>query len=326
MASDRPGPRDHWTPPDYEVDADGKVVGAKPGSPHNWGRWGEDDQIGTANLLTPERAVQASTLIRTGRSFSLSVPFGRGARNLGTRHDPIHLLSATGTDNVAGASSAHHLQDADDLVVLPLQAATHLDGLAHVGRDDTLYNGFWAGTVSAREGATRLSADRLATGLIGRCVLVDAARHADLDPFRGVVDVAVLESTLRAQGVDVGPGDVMLLRTGWIGAYTARDRPPRTRSCGLAPSTLEWIADRDVAMVAADNRTVEALPNPEGTAILPFHRRALHDLGLLLGELFALDELAAHCARTGVYEAFFCAAPLPLTRSVGTPLNPLVIV
>jgi kynurenine formamidase len=315
-----------WTPPDYEVDTDGKVVGAKPGSPHNWGRWGDDDEIGTANLLTPERAARAAGLITEGRSFSLSAPFGRGARNLGTRRDPIHLLSAAGTDNVAGVTGSHHLQDADDLVLLPLQTATHLDGLSHLGRDDTLYNGFWAGTVSAREGAMRLSTDRLSGGLVGRAVLVDAARHGQLDPFRGVIDVELLEATLAAERVEVGPGDVLLVRTGWMGAWTSLDKAPSVRACGLAPSTLKWIADRDVALVAADNRTVEALPNPEGSEILPFHRRALHDLGLLLGELFVLDELAEHCARTGRYDGFFTAAPLPLTRSVGSPLNPLVIV
>jgi hypothetical protein len=314
-----------WKPPDYRVDEAGKVVGARPGHPHNWGRWGADDQRGTANLLTPERTAAAARLVRTGRTFSLAVPLGRGTRNVGTRRAPVHLMTSTGTDNVAGATNGFHLQDADDYVVMPLQAATHLDGLSHVGGDDVLYNGFWAGLVTARHGARRLGAEALATGLAGRCVLADTARHANLDPFRGVVDVPVLEETLARQGVDVGAGDVLLVRTGWLAAWTSRERVPRTRAAGLAPSVLEWLADRDVAMVAVDNRTAEAVPNPEGDEVLPLHHRALRDLGLLLGELFALDELAADCAQDGRYDAFFVAAPLALGGAVSCPLNPLAI-
>ena len=123
----------------------------------------------------------------------------------------LNLLSATGTDNVSGVTNAYHLQDADGLVVLPLQAATHLDGLAHVGREDTLFNGYWSGTVSARGGATRLGSDLLAGGLVGRCVLVDAARHTELDPFRGVIDVADLELRMDPGGETV-PGRIGAVR------------------------------------------------------------------------------------------------------------------
>jgi kynurenine formamidase len=318
-------PLQPWSPPSYQVDAAGKVVGARPEGPNNWGRWGENDQRGTANLLTPEGVLAARGLIRTGRAFSLALPIGRGAKVAGTRPPAMHMLTSGTSDSLAGHRSAHGVQSSDDIVVMPLQTATHIDGLAHFGADDVMYNGFWTGLTTSGSGARRLGAEHLAGGLSGRGVLVDVARHHYLDPFTGVIDADLLEATLQRQQVAPAPGDILLVRTGWLGTFLTAEKTPRTRQAGLAPSTADWLHDHDIAVVAADNRAVEALPNPEGSELLPFHRRAIRDLGLLLGELFDLDELSEHCHAEGVYEGFFTAAPLPFVGSFGSPVNPLFI-
>ena len=315
-----------WHPPTYSVDRHGKVVGAQPGSPHNWGRWGELDQRGTANLLTPERVAGAAQLAKTGKRFSLALPIGNGQLNAGTRPDILHLFSRSTADFLLGDGGLHGVQTSDDIVVLPLQASTQLDGHGHFGHADTLYNGFWAGLVTAGSGARRLGIHHQADGIVGRGVLLDPARFLGIDPFESSISAAMLDATVSAEGVTVQAGDILLVRTGYLGTWV--DHPElrvRRRQSGLDLDTIPWLAERDVAMVAADNRTVEAIPGPAGRGLLPWHRAALRDMGLLIGELFDLDGLAEDCADDGTFEFFFCAAPLPVVNAVGSPLNPLAI-
>jgi len=314
-----------WQPPTYAVDADGKVMGASPGSPNNWGRWGPHDQRGTANLLTPERVAAAARLVRSGRQFSLGLPIGRGQPNPGTRAAPVHLMTRSMADVVVGDVQLD-IESSDDSVFMALQASTQLDAHAHFAHDHVLYNGYWAGVVTGRSGARRLGVHHHGGGIVGRGVLLDAARVGATDPFEGVIDAALLDATERDHGVEIGPGDIVLVRTGWLGAWLGDPAlRVRRRNAGLAIDTIEWLAERDVAMVAADNRAVEAIPGPAHLPTLPFHIAALRDLGLLLGELFDLDELARDCASDGVYEFLFVAEPLPVVGAAGSPLNPLAL-
>lgn len=318
-------PLDSWSPPDYQVDADGKVIGAVPGLPNNWGRWGPFDQRGTANLLTPQRVAAAARLARTGRQIALGLPIGADSPNPGTRDAPRHVIFRPMSDAVVG-DTVSGIQSADDLIVLGLQATTQLDGHGHFASGHVLYNGYWAGLVTGRSGARRLGVHHHGNGIVGRGVLLDAARIGGLDPFDGVIGPALLDATAAAQGVEVQAGDIILVRTGWLGAWL--DNPDwrrRRRSAGLSLDSIDWLAASDVAMVAADNRTVEAVPGPDGHPLLPFHAAALCDLGLLLGELFDLDELARDCESDGVYEFLFVAMPMPVINAVGSPLNPLAL-
>jgi kynurenine formamidase len=314
-----------WEPPRYRVDGDGKVLGATPGHPHNWGRWGPSDQRGTANLLTPELVAGAARLARTGRQFSLALPIGGDEPNPGTRDAPRHLMFRPLSDAVAGDTMSG-VESSDDLIVLGLQATTQLDGHGHFAHGHVLYNGYWAGLVTGRSGARRLGIHHHANGIVGRGVLLDVGRFAGLDPFTSVIGPDLLDATAAAHGVEVRPGDILLVRTGWLGAWLDDPEARRRRRCaGLYLDTVDWLAAADVAMVAADNRTVEAIPGPPDHPLLPFHTAALRDLGLLLGELFDLDELAADCQTDGVYEFLFAAMPMPVVNAVGSPLNPLAI-
>lgn len=316
-----------WSPPDYTVDANGKIVGATPGTPNNWGRWGELDQRGTANLLTPERIAAAATLVHTGKRFTLGLPMGTDQPNPGTRPPMQHLFRRTLTDHSHGDGGVHGLQTSDDIVVFALQQATQLDAFSHFGHADTLYNGYWSGVLTTGGGARRLGIHHQAGGVVGRGVLLDVARVHGVDPFETPITAEMLQSTAVSHGVQVGPGDIVLVRTGWLGTWlTQVELRRRRRQSGLHPDTIEWIAANDVAMVAADNVAVECIPTVPGQAlVMPWHKAALCDLGLLVGELFDLDELAEDCASDGVYEFFFVATPLPVVNAVGSPLNPVAI-
>jgi kynurenine formamidase len=315
-----------WSPPEYTVDAQGKVVGAAPGTPNNWGRWGNDDQKGTANLLTPERVAAAARLVRSGKRFALGLPIGNTIPNIGSRATTQHIMHRPLSDAIVGDVPGHGVESSDDMVIMALQASTQLDAHAHFSGGHTLYNGFWSGLVTGHSGARRLGVHHHANGIVGRGVLLDVARVFNIDPFGTAIDAAMLDETTKTHGVSIGKGDIVLVRTGWLGTWW--DQPEtrkRRRNAGLAIDTIDWLAGHDVAMVAADNRTVEVIPGPADLPNLPFHQAAIRDLGLLLGELFELDELADDCADDGIYEFLFVAEPLPVVGGVGSPLNPLAI-
>jgi kynurenine formamidase len=325
-----------WTPPDYTVDTDGKVVGAQPGTPNNWGRFGADDQIGTANLCTAERVAAAARLVRTGKRFSLGLPIGRPTPG-GYRAEPLHMYRFAAGDGVLGGGlggnrGGHSFQTSDDYVVMALQASTQVDGFGHVGGDHTLYNGYWAGLVTAASGARRLGMHKLAAqGIVGRCVLIDVARHLGVERLDSgfAIGADELDAAAGAQGTTVEPGDVVLVRTGQIG-WKSQQRPgspeANTRDePGMSVRAIPWLADHDVAMIGIDNAACEVVPNEPDAPFLTFHVKALRDLGLYLGELFDLDELADDCANDGTYEAMFVASPMPVVGASGSPINPIVI-
>jgi len=329
-----------WEPPTYTVDANGKVVGGTPGPIHNWGRWGDSDQRGTANLLTAERAVEAAALVRTGKRFALGLPIG-GLAAPSHRGEPLHLFQiATGDAILTGAGT----DGADDYLVMALQGTTQLDGLGHVGRGNLMYNGFWSGLVTAGTGARRLGVHHLATGLVGRGVVLDVARAQGvpwLEPGLPIT-AALLDGTAAAQGVDVRPGDILFVRTGtvthWydrfgsptapfqrLGDETARRDLLDGPEAGLAWDTVQWLRDHDVAVLGVDNLAVECRPAQPGHTWIDFHVAALRDLGLPLAEVLDLDALAADCAEDGVWEGQCAVSVLPVVGAVGSPINPLFI-
>jgi kynurenine formamidase len=320
-----------WDPPDYRVDASGKVVGAQPGSPNNWGRFGDEDQIGLANLLTAERVAAAAGLVRTGKRFSLALPIGLPTPG-GYRAEPAHLYRMAAGDSVLGGGrGGARYPVSDDYVFMALQASTQLDGFGHVGGDAMLYNGYWAGLVTATGGARRLGVHHLARGLVGRAVLLDVARHLGVERLEPGQPVGPdeLDGAARAQEVAIDPGDILLVRTGHLGwkqglapddaDWSSRHEP------GISTRAIPWLHEHDVAMVATDTAACSVVPPEPGDDFLTWHVAALRDLGLLVGELFDLDELAADCAADGVSEGFFVAAPLPVVGASGSPLNPIVV-
>ncbi|HUI47637.1 MAG TPA: cyclase family protein [Acidimicrobiia bacterium] len=325
-------PFEGWEPPDYRVDANGKVVGATPGARNNWGRFGELDQIGTANLLTADRVAAAAALVRTGRRFSLALPIGPPTPG-GYRADPLHLYNFAAGDGVLGSGrGGDAFQVSDDYVVMALQASTQLDGFGHVGGDHALYNGYWAGLVTATGGARRLGVHHLARrGIVGRAVLLDVARQLGVDRLDPGFPIGPdeLDATARTQGVEVVTGDIVLVRTGHLGwklsLSSAAPEAASRHEPGISTRAIPWLHDHDVAMIATDNAACSVVPPEPGDQFLTWHVAALRDLGVLVGELFDLDELANDCASDGVYEGMFVAAPMPIVGSSGSPLNPIVL-
>ncbi|WP_338465557.1 cyclase family protein [Novosphingobium sp. ZN18A2] len=323
-----------WSPPKFEVNANGKVIGATNSRrPNNWGRWGELDQRGTVNFITPEKVAQAASLVRSGRVVSCAIPLDATGPVHPARSNIVHLHSATGCDHAGWNSTGQTysgLQGTDDYIMMPLQGSTQWDGLAHIGADDCFFNGFWVGVVEAAGGATRLGIQNMKDTFTSRGVLIDLPRHQGVERLEQghAITADQIDAAADAQGVSVGTGDILVVRTGHVPwYYTLQDKSAYWSGApGLSMSMVEWLHEKEVAAVAMDNIAIEVEPFEEPyDCPYPVHVRLIRDLGLSLGEIWWLEDLAKACEEEGRWEFMLVAPPLNVTNASGSPVNPTAI-
>jgi len=299
----------------------------------NWGRWGEDDERGALNFITPGRVLAACALPRTGKVISCALNFDHhGPQDgFGGRHNPIHVMIADGGDALAGAQDflAGGFRYADDAVTMPLQCGTQWDALAHVFYDGLMYGGRDISLVTSR-GARANGIDKIKDGVVGRGILLDLPRHRGIDWLDDGTPILPdeLDACAEANGVTVESGDIVLVRTGMM--TRCLEQKSWAGYCGgpaagLSIHCAHWLYEREVAAVATDTWGLEVTPNETPDCFQPLHMISLRNTGVLFGEIFHLDALAADCAADGNYAFLFTAPPLPITGAVGSPINPLAI-
>lgn len=307
--------------------------------PLAWGVWGAADEIGSLNRVTPERVAAAAAEIRDGRRFNLNLPLDEP---FGRTHEGSHRRRAAPAPTLVAEDHPGRVTRDDKLDGFWLQASTQWDGLSHFA-DATqgFYNNAPLSSIVHGE-ASRNGIDKaLAHGIAGRCVLADLSRHfaktgREWGPLGGHrASAEEVAACLAAQGVALRPGDILLVRTGWLEAFRrapdidARDLLVRGKDfardySGVSGAEDMWrfLWDNEVAAICADNPTVEVWP------IFPW-KPSLHlsiaRMGMMLGEFFDFEALAADSAATGRYSAFFTAAPLNLRGGIGSPGNALAI-
>lgn len=312
---------EEWVCPRY--DALPLTAGAPPSS--SWGMWGDVDPCGALNHITAERRRRAAGLVTQGIVVPLDLPIDFFDPPLFGRRPLARTVHRVGSDGAALDEEVEHWN---------LQASSQWDGFAHVKEPGIgMYNGLER---------PRLGVDRwLRHGIVTRAVLADVARAraergCGEDPLeRGEIRVAELENVLEAKNVSPAEGDVLLVRTGWLAGYRALTPAGRRaqasgvgNSLGLAAgeemASMLW--NLHVAAVAADNPSLEAWP-PVLTAAneRSLHRSLLVRLGIPIGELFDLDELADRCAQTGRYDFCFVSIPLNLPMGIASPANAIAI-
>lgn len=312
----------------------------------NWGRWGEDDRLGTLNFIGDAERARAAALVRRGASFSLSQPFDMDGPQQGWRRrtNPVHTMLDTGTDAAAGTQGfPHGIGGADDVIAMPLQCSTQWDGLGHIFDHGIAWNGRPAGKVVTSDGDLVTGIEHAASATVGRGVLLDLGRflnpegalrqaqdaHAGELPDGYAITTAELEACIEAQGATsaVGRGDLVLVRTGryarairegWNG-YAGGP------SAGLSFTTAGWLHRTEIAAIATDTWGFEVRPNEFDDAFQPLHQVVIPNIGLTVGEMWDLEDLAADCAADGVYEFLLVAPPLPITGAVGSPVNPIAL-
>lgn len=294
---------------------------------NNWGRWGPDDQRGTLNFITDDVVRRAASLARDGTVISLALPLSEDGPQLGFvrgRTNPEHRMIAV--HELMGGDDIDGVRFNDDAVSMGLQAATHWDGLSHVSYAGRMWNGVDPADVD-EAGAHRLGVETYGP-LVSRGVLLDLARAAGVDRLDGglALTPAHLEAAEAMAGVRVEPGDIVLLRTGQMQLLHAGDKLAYAiATAGPSMQTVEWFHERSVAAVATDNLSFEVYPGEVEGLALPVHMLHIVEMGLVQGQNFDLETLAADCAADGRYEFMLVAAPEPFVAACGAPVVPVVI-
>ena len=275
----------------------------------NWGRWGRDDEAGAVNLITAEKRRAAAALVRNGRTVSLSRVF----------EPPQHFVRKNDRGNGAGSVVDYYG------FIYHGQTITHIDSLCHIWEDaeDGVWNGRHPDEAVDTHGASFGSVMAWEKGIITRGVVLDVPRHrgtAHVTPDRPVHGWELAEIA-DAQGVEVGPGDALLVHSGREafqragGVVGGGDRP------GLHASCAKFIRDRDVALLGWD--MMDARPNPYGLAY-PVHA-VLTYFGVALLDNALLEPIADACAEEGRHEFMFMALPLRVAGGTGSPANPIAM-
>jgi kynurenine formamidase len=284
----------------------------------NWGRWGKDDQLGTLNLITPEKRVQAAGLVKTGTAVSLA----RNVEKRSAADNPmpfLHKMLSTGTgDGDQWATDSYS-------VSYHGIAHTHMDALCHLVHEGKLYNGFSRETI-AEAGAGKLSIHHVKQGIFTRGILMDIPRLRGvkyLEPGTPIYPEDLTAWENRA-GVKVGRGDVVFIRTGkWarrdeVGAWSHS----KEGLAGLHASCAKWLRDRDVAMLGSDAAS-DVMPSQVTDVAQPVHLLTLNAMGMPIFDNCDLEEVGKTCEQLKRWEFLITAAPLPVEGGTGSPLNPI---
>ena len=273
---------------------------------------------GALGRIGPAEVLAATGLVRRGEIVDLSMPLGPATPVPAHRHGLVRFMTRDGGDYAAGAQRPGGFQFAEDTVLLPTHIGTHVDALAHAWHDDHLFGGHPQATVRSTTGAQRCGADKLGP-IVTRGLLLDAAGDGELGPGTAI-GAHDLERAARAAGVTPQPGDVVLVRTGWLGRTGDDAAAFYAGEPGIDVSAAAWLADAGVAAIGCDNFAVEPIPFPDGE-VFPVHQLLLADRGVPLLEGVVLDGLA----RRADGPFLFVALPLGLVGSTASPLTPVAV-
>jgi kynurenine formamidase len=276
------------------------------------------DERGTLSRIGAEQVLRATGLVRSGRVVDLGMLLGPETPVAGHRAGMTRFMTRDGGDYAAGAKRPGGFQFAEDTIQLPTHIGTHIDALAHAWHDDHLYGDHPQETIRSATGAQRCGADKLGP-IVTRGVLLDVAGGREWS--RGEpIGAGELEAARTKAGVEIATGDVVLIRTGWLGHTGHSAEAYFDGEPGLDITAARWLADTGLATLGIDNFAVESIPFPDGE-VFPVHQFLLRDRGIAPIEGVVLDELAT--LADGPF--LFVGLPLPLVGSTASPLNPVAI-
>ena len=283
----------------------------------NWGRWGEDDELGALNLITPEKSQRAATLVKEGFSVSLA----RDADKDEAIDNPSpfrHVMTMTGMD-----SDAQYCVDTYS-VSYHGYAHTHLDALCHMFWKGKMYNGYPQQEVTEK-GARRLDIQKLKKGIFTRGILFDIPRLKGvryLEPGTPIYPED-LEAWEKKAGVKASSGDAVFIRTGrWTRRADLGLWDVIERSAGLHASCARWLKERDIVLLGSDAAS-DVHPSLVEGITHPIHQLVLIAMGVPILDSCDLEALGEAAASRQRWEFLLTAAPIPVKGGTGSPMNPI---
>jgi len=280
---------------------------------NNWGRWGADDQLGTMNLVTPEKTREAAALVESGRTVSLS-------------HNPMKDEFVDNPDAAFNHTMGRTFRSDTFEFTYHGYGVSHIDSLCHFLWNDRMYNDIDPSESSA-EGCGKLGIENLKQGIITRGILLDFPRLKGVDYLEPQTPIYIedIEAWEAMAGIEVSPGDAIFVRTGrW--ALRAEQGPFAVsgNSAGLHASVLPWIKERGVALVGSDVAT-DVMPSLVEGVGQPVHTMLIAGFGTNIFDNMDLEALAEAAAEEGRWEFMLTAGPIPVDGGTGSPLNPIAV-
>ena len=304
-------------------------------APTNWGRWGDDDEVGSLNFLTSAEVLRGARSIRKGRVFTCGEVIGNPAG------DPLWPGRAPAKREMTVDKHTYERGDmaslpggaefADDRIEMFLQGSTQFDALGHVWYDDKLWNGYPSSATNG--GLKKASILPIAQrGVVGRGILLDMAAfrgkdHLEKGDLLGLPD---LLGCAERQGVTIEKHDILCLRLGFLQLlhvqgpdrfYVDFVEPGLTYS----PELVNWFHEMEIPCLSTDTISNETELDPAIGVQIPLHCALMRNLGIAFNEICNFEELAADCHADGQWDFLYAAAPLKVSEGTGAPVNVLAI-
>ena len=296
---------------------------------NNWGRWGDDDQRGTLNLITSEAVRAAAQRRVTGKVYSLAIQLSQASVPAVHDRPLIERYTLSSTADIGRVPPFFEIGEGvganEDVIVMPSHIGTHMDALSHVASKFTLYNGFAGDTFTPRGGAAKLGIENTGS-FAGPAKLLDVAAHVEATTGEAlgvnqIIDSALLESCRAAQDTTIEPGDMLLVRTGWIEHRNKHLAPEQAwMQAGIGLDAVAFIRDNSISVVGSDNSAIEPIPFDQNK-FLGVHIELLQQMGVTLIEHLWLADLAADTC----YDVLLAVGGLLITGATWTPVNPIAI-
>lgn len=301
------------------------AVQAAPPSP-----WGEDDEAGASNHITPAKVLSAVSLINSGQVYELGRVYEQGMPLFGTR---IYKLTIPGSPT-GGPLGANQLIFHDEMVSSEIgQVGTQFDGLGHIGRLKgenpnnkkrmRYYNGFNEGEIGGAEGLIRLGVEKVKP-IITRGILIDIANLKGDMNAGDLITLADVHDALTAQDLsenDIHAGDAVLFRTNWGRHWIVDNATYNSGAPGIGLEVADWLVNKDVVLVGADTWPLEVVPNPDTSLAFPVHQKLITDNGIFIHENLNLEELSSN----SVYQFAYIFVRVPFKGATGSPGSPIAI-
>ena len=279
----------------------------------NWGRWGADDQLGAANLITEAKRKQAAELVKQGVSVSLA-------------HNP---LTEAAPDNPQPFEHTMNRGFTTDTYRVSYHgyAHSHIDALCHILYKKQTYNGYSTADINTEKGCTKLGIDRLKNGIVTRGILIDIPRLRNVNYLEPGTPVFVedLEAWEKKARIKVSPGDAIFLRTGrWARRAKLGPWAVARNAAGYHASIAPWLKERGVSFLGSDVAQ-DVVPSLVEGVGLPVHTLAITALGIDILDNQDLEAVGDLAAKLNRWEFMVTIAPVPVTGGTGFPVNALAI-